>query len=190
MSPRHVLREIISYFPCMKKGFTIWLTGYSGSGKTTIATALQERLTQHAIASEILDGDSIRQHLSKGLGFSKEDRCENIRRIGFVAALLSKNGICVIVSAISPYASARDEVRTSIPNFIEVHINCSLDECERRDCKGLYKKARSGEITHFTGISDPYEAPVNPEIICDTENNSISESVDVVWNGLNRLGYV
>jgi adenylylsulfate kinase len=174
----------------MNNGLTIWLTGYSGSGKTTIANALQERLTVNTIASEILDGDIIRQHLSKGLGFSKEDRCENTRRIGFVAELLSKNGICVIVSAISPYTSARDEVRNRISNFVEVYIKCSLEECERRDCKGLYKKARSGEILHFTGISDPYEEPVNPEIICDTENHGITESVDMVWEGLRRLGYV
>jgi adenylylsulfate kinase len=174
----------------MKQGLTIWLTGYSGSGKTTIANALQERLQENTIASEILDGDIIRQHLSKGLGFSKEDRCENIRRIGFVAELLSKNGICVIVSAISPYISARNEVRNRIQNFIEVYIKCSLKECERRDCKGLYKKARSGEISHFTGISDPYEAPINPEIICDTENYSINESVDIVWNELKRFEYI
>jgi adenylylsulfate kinase len=171
----------------MRKGFTIWLTGFSGSGKTTIASELYKKLIEKTMPCEILDGDVIRQHLSQGLTFSKEDRCENIMRIGYVAEILSKHGVSVIVSAISPYKSARDIVRKKIQAFVEVYVKCSIEECERRDVKGLYKKAKTGEIKNFTGISDPYEEPVNPEVICYTENESIEESVAKILACLEAL---
>jgi len=173
----------------MKKGFTIWLTGYSGAGKTTISGLLQKNLLEKCIACEVLDGDIIRQNLSKGLTFSKEDRCLNILRIGFVAEMLTRHGVCVIVSAISPYRCARDTVREKIGNFVEVHIKCSINECERRDTKGLYKKAKDGEIKNFTGIDDPYEDPINPEIVCDTESETVEESVAhiLTWLGKSEL---
>jgi adenylylsulfate kinase len=174
----------------MKKGFTVWLTGYSGSGKTTISQHLYRKMIGQSVACEILDGDIIRQHLSHGLGFSKEDRCINIQRIGFVAELLSRNGVGVIVSAISPYREGRDHVRGKIENFVEVYIRCSIEECTRRDTKGLYKKAMDGEIKNFTGISDPYEEPINPEIICNTETETVEESVDIVLAGLKRLRFI
>lgn len=161
----------------MTKGFTIWLTGYSGAGKTTISVGLLEKLTNKDIRCDVLDGDVIRDNISSDLGFSKEDRCTNISRIGFIAELLSRNGVCVIVSAVSPYRDARDHVRKKIDNFIEVYVNCSIEECERRDTKGLYKKAKNNELNNFTGINDPYEAPLNPEIICYTDVEEIEESV-------------
>jgi adenylylsulfate kinase len=162
----------------MNTGCTIWLTGYSGSGKSTISVELQKKLILKGLRSEILDGDVIRQNLSKGLTFTKEDRMENIRRIGFVAEILSRHNIFVIVSAISPYREVRDEIRSKIKNFIEVFVKCSIQECSRRDPKGLYKKAINGQISNFTGISDPYEEPVNPEVVCETEFESPEESVD------------
>jgi adenylylsulfate kinase len=174
----------------MKKGLTIWLTGYSGAGKTTLANNVKNILTHRGHSCELLDGDVIRQHLSLGLGFSKEDRCENIRRIGFVAELLSRHGIIVIVSAISPYKSARDEVHNRIPHFIEVYIKCSIEECERRDVKGLYKKAKAGELNFFTGISDPYEEPDKPDIICNTEFETVEQSTQQIIESLERLRYV
>nr|WP_107685787.1 adenylyl-sulfate kinase [Niastella populi] len=176
-----------NHFTNMRKGFTIWLTGYSGSGKTSIATELYRKLIERTIPCEILDGDVIRQHLSQGLTFSKEDRCENIMRIGYVAQILSKHGVGVIVSAISPYKSARDMVREKIHSFVEVYVNCSIEECERRDVKGLYKKAKTGEIKNFTGISDPYEEPVDPEVTCYTETESIDESVAKILACLEAL---
>lgn len=174
----------------MKTGFTIWLTGYSGSGKTTISAQLYQFMLDKNIPCEVLDGDLIRQNLSKGLSYSKEDRCENILRIGFVAEMLSRHGVCVIVSAISPYRDARNLVRDKIKNFIEVHVRCSIEECERRDVKGLYKKAKLGEISNFTGISDPYEDPINPEIVCDTESESIEDSVLKILNTLCHLKFI
>lgn len=174
----------------IKKGFTVWLTGFSGSGKTTISQRLQQRMLEKNIACEILDGDVIRQNLCKDLGFSKEDRCTNILRIGFVAEMLSRHGVCVIVSAISPYRDARNQVREKIPNFVEVHVKCPIEVCESRDVKGLYKKARKGEMKNFTGISDAYEEPVNPEIICDTEVETIEDSVNKVLAGLGELNLI
>lgn len=174
----------------MKKVFTVWLTGFSGSGKTTISGQLHKKLLEKSIPCEVLDGDVIRQNLSKGLTYSKEDRCENILRIGFVAEILTRNGVCVIVSAISPYRCARDSVREKINHFVEVYIKCSIQECARRDIKGLYKKVRNGEIKNFTGIDDPYEEPVNPEIICDTETETVEESVKNVLSTLERLDYI
>src|SRR5262245_48762225 len=147
----------------MHKGFTVWLTGMSGAGKSTISQLLEQRLRAAGARVELLDGDVVRTHLSKGLGFSKEDRDENIRRIGFVCELLARNGVIVIAAAISPYRAVREEVRARIPDFVEVYVECPLAVLVDRDVKGLYKKALAGEIRHFTGVSDPYEPPVAAE---------------------------
>jgi adenylyl-sulfate kinase len=155
----------------------IWLTGLSSAGKSTLAENLCKRLLDQGCRVEMLDGDIVRRRLCKDLGFSKKDRDENIRRLGFLAELLSRNGITVIVSAISPYRGARDEVRTRIPGFIEVYVNAPIDVCERRDVKGLYRQARAGRIQAFTGIDDPYEPPLQPEVECRTDLESIDESV-------------
>jgi adenylyl-sulfate kinase len=155
----------------------IWLTGLSSAGKSTLAENLCKRLLDQGCRVEMLDGDIVRRRLCKDLGFSKKDRDENIRRLGFLAELLSRNGIAVIVSAISPYRGARDEVRTRIPGFIEVYVNAPIDVCERRDVKGLYRQARAGRIQAFTGIDDPYEPPLQPEVECRTDLESIDESV-------------
>ncbi len=165
--------------PSEQKGVTIWLTGLSGAGKSTIANELVSTLQRHGRKVELLDGDIVRTNLSKGLGFSKEDRDTNIRRIGFVS----------IVAAISPYREVRDEVRAEIGNFVEVYVQCALDELVRRDVKGLYEKAIRGEIANFTGVSDPYEAPEDPEVVVDTEHESVEESVEKVLAALEGLGY-
>lgn len=172
------------------QGFTIWLTGLSGSGKTTIAAALTERLTAIGQGVEVLDGDIVRTHLSKGLGFSREDRDTNILRIAFVASLLTKHGVAVITAAISPYARARAEARELIGDFVEVYVQCPIDELVRRDVKGLYAKAISGEIAHFTGISDPYEAPEHPDVLVDSSKETVAESVDRIFAYLKERGYV
>jgi adenylylsulfate kinase len=174
----------------MEKGFILWFTGLSGSGKTTITKALEPELKARGCKVEILDGDVVRTNLSKGLGFSQEDRDTNIRRIGFVAHLLSRNGVAVMTAAISPYRAIRDEIRAMEPNFVEVYITAPLEVCEGRDVKGLYAKARAGEIKGFTGIDDPYEEPLNPEIICYTERESVEESVKKVLSKLEQLGYI
>ncbi|MBK8293967.1 MAG: adenylyl-sulfate kinase [Solirubrobacterales bacterium] len=159
------------------KGFTLWFTGLSGAGKTTISGLLSSELTARGSKLEILDGDIVRENLSKGLGFSKEDRDTNIRRIAFVADLLSRNGTPVITAAISPYKAIRDEAREMMGDrFIEVYIEASVDACAARDVKGLYAKAFSGEIKEFTGVSDPYEAPENPEVVIHTESEEPAES--------------
>ncbi|HEX5763826.1 MAG TPA: adenylyl-sulfate kinase [Solirubrobacterales bacterium] len=159
------------------KGFTLWFTGLSGAGKTTISGVLEKELRERGSKLEILDGDIVRENLSKGLGFSKEDRDTNIRRIAFVADLLSRNGVPVITAAISPYKEIRDEARELMGDrFIEVYVKASVDTCAERDVKGLYAKAFSGEIKEFTGVSDPYEAPENPEVVCDTESETAEES--------------
>lgn len=173
-----------------QRGVTIWFTGLSGSGKTTIRMALEQKLRNMGLKVEVLDGDIVRQNLTKGLGFSKEDRDENIRRIGFVSNLLTRNGVIVMVSAISPYRAIRDEVRERIGDFVEVYANAPLEVCEDRDVKGLYKKARAGEIKQFTGISDPYEAPLNPEVECRTDLETLDESVAKVLRKLEDMGYV
>ena len=173
-----------------QKGVTLWFTGLSGAGKTTISQQVQAKLREQGYKLEVLDGDIVRTNLTKGLGFSKEDRDENIRRIGFVSHLLTRNGVIVIVSAISPYRAIRDEVRGKIGNFVEVFVNAPLNVCEDRDVKGLYQKARNGEIKMFTGISDPYEAPLNPEIECRTDLEELDESVNKVLAGLEKLGYL
>ena len=167
-------------------GLTIWLTGLSGAGKSTIAGQLVPRLRAEGRRVEILDGDAIRENLSKGLGFSKEDRDTNIRRIGYVAELLTRNGVTVIVAAISPYRAVRDEVRARIGDFLEVHVDCHLDELVRRDVKGLYLRALAGEITHFTGVSDPYEAPLAPEVRVDTRKQTADESVAIILEAVRR----
>ena len=174
----------------MSKGFVVWLTGLSGAGKSTIAGRLVEELTTLGKHVEVLDGDEVRTNLSKGLGFSKEDRDTNIRRIGFVAGLVARSGGVAITAAISPYREVRDEVRASTSNFVEIFVRCTLDELVRRDVKGLYKKALAGEIPHFTGVSDPYEEPLEPEIVVDSAEQTVDESVDTILEGLERLGYL
>ena len=160
----------------------IWLTGLSSAGKTTLGKDLLERLRAQGKNVEMLDGDVIRQQICKYLGFSRADRDENVRRIAFVADLLARNGIIVIVSAISPYRAARDEVRHRTPKFIEVYVNAPLEVCELRDVKGLYKKARAGEIREFTGIDDAYEPPLQPEVECRTDLESVEESIEKILN--------
>ena len=173
------------------KGVTIWLTGLSGAGKSTIALALAEVLQKKGVQRlELLDGDIVRQNLTRGLGFSKEDRDENIRRIGFVAHLLTRNGVIVIVSAISPYREIRQEMSDRIGDFMEVYVNAPLEVCEQRDVKGLYKKARTGEIKQFTGISDPYDSPLSPTVECHTDQESITDSVEQILAKMIELGYL
>ena len=167
-------------------GCTIWLTGLSGAGKSTTAHILEERLRAAGARVEVLDGDAVRTHLCKGLGFTKQDRDENVRRIGYVCELLSRNGVIAIVAAISPYREARDAVRARIETFIEVHVSCSLDVLVQRDVKGLYKRALAGEIPHFTGISDPYEPPIAPEVVIDSALDTPEQSVDKIWLVLER----
>ena len=171
-------------------GFTLWLTGLSGAGKSTIAQAVAERLRANSAKVEILDGDEVRLNLSKGLGFSREDRDTNIRRIGYVAKLLTRNGVAVISAAISPYRAVRDEVRKEVGAFVEVYVKASLDECVRRDTKGLYKKALAGEIKQFTGVSDPYEDPERPELVLDTEQEDVAASAERVLARLVELGHL
>ena len=161
----------------MPEGFTLWFTGLSGAGKTTIAQIVGPELERRGRLVEYLDGDAVRQHLSKGLGFSKEDRDTNIRRIAFVADLLSRNGVIAITAAISPYREIRDEARELIGDrFVEIYVKASVTECARRDVKGLYEKAFAGEIKEFTGVSDPYEEPLDPELVLETEAETQVES--------------
>jgi adenylyl-sulfate kinase len=157
------------------KGFTLWFTGLSGAGKSTVSALVEKELRSRGLKVEVLDGDVVRTHLSKGLGFSKEDRDTNIRRIGWVCEVLSRNGVAAIAAAISPYRGIRDEVRTRIPNFVEVYMHCPVEVLAERDVKGLYKKALAGEIKNFTGVDDPYEAPTNPEVTCNTDGRETPE---------------
>ncbi len=172
------------------QGVTVWLTGLPSAGKSTIAVRLAEVLTAWGQSVELLDGDEIRERLSKGLGFSRDDRDENIRRISYVARLLTKHGVVAVVAAISPYRATRDEARAEIGRFVEVHVNCELAECVRRDVKGLYAKALSGQIKQFTGISDPYEEPLTPEAVVNTHAEALDESVAKVIETLGFLGYL
>ncbi len=174
----------------MPKGFTAWFTGLSGAGKTTLANIVQEQLLARGYKVETLDGDIVRTHLSKGLGFSRADRDTNILRIGFVAKLLTRNEVVVLVSAISPYRVTRDQVRVDIGSFVEVFVKCPLEICIERDTKGLYKKALAGEIAQFTGVSDVYEHPLNPEIVVETANETPSESALKIMARLEELGYL
>ncbi len=174
-----------------QRGFTVWFTGLSGAGKSTIAEMLYHELRARQMKVEILDGDVVRQNLSKGLGFSKEDRDTNIRRIGFVADLLTRNGVATICCPISPYKAIRDEVRAKIGAFVEVYVHATLEElATNRDPKGLYKKALAGEITGFTGVDDPYEPPDEPELMLDTMVETPEESLRKVLGTLADLGYI
>jgi adenylylsulfate kinase len=174
-----------------EKGFCLWFTGLSGSGKTTITNVLVKELRKRNSQLEVLDGDIVRQNLSKGLGFSKEDRDTNIRRVAFVADLLSRNGVPVITAAISPYRELRDEARAKMDGrFIEAYVKASVEECEKRDVKGLYAKARSGEIKEFTGVSDPYEPPESAELEIDTESQSPEESAKQILDYLEAQGLI
>ncbi len=171
------------------KGLTLWFTGLSGSGKSTLATYLTPKLKELGKKVEILDGDEVRENLSKGLGFSKEDRDTNIRRIGFVANMLARNGVVAITAAISPYRDVRNEIRAKAQAaFVEVYVQCPIDVLEDRDTKGLYKKAKAGIIKNFTGISDPYEAPENPEVTVDTSKETIEESAEKILECLRKRG--
>jgi len=172
------------------KGFTVWFTGLPSSGKSTLARLLEKVLNDMDFHVEVLDGDEIRLRLSKGLGFSKEDRDENIRRISYVANIVTRCGSIAITCAISPYREIRNEARKEIGRFIEVYVKCPLEECIKRDLKGLYKKALDGEIKNFTGISDPYEEPLNPEVIVETHNETHEESLSKIVSGLIELGYI
>ncbi|MEA3377265.1 MAG: adenylyl-sulfate kinase [Chloroflexota bacterium] len=178
---------------CDQNGFTVWFTGLSGAGKTAIAKPLSETLKDRGLKVERLDGDIVRQSLTSDLGFTKEDRDENIRRITFVAKLLTRNGVAVICSFISPYRERRARTRQEIEEgggFIEVYVECPLEVCAERDMKGLYEQAFAGEIDNFTGVSDPYEAPENPEIVCHTAEESVEESVGHVLAYLEENGYI
>jgi adenylyl-sulfate kinase len=174
----------------MHKGFALWFTGMSGAGKSTISALIERRLRESGAKVEVLDGDVVRTHLSKGLTFSKEDRDENIRRIGFVAELLVRHGVVAIVAAISPYRAVREEVREKIGNFVEVYVRCPIEVLAERDVKGLYKKALAGEIRNFTGISDPYEPPLAPEVTVDSSKEMPEESAERIWATLEHLGLV
>lgn len=172
------------------RGCTIWFTGLSGAGKSTITEHLVPLLKARGSKVEVLDGDVVRTNLSKGLGFSKEDRDTNIRRIGFVCHLLSRNGVIAIAAAISPYKAIRDENRALIKDFVEVYVKVSLETCIQRDVKGLYKKALAGEIKEFTGVSDPYEPPDNPDVVCETEKETPLESAQKIIRKLEEMGYL
>jgi adenylyl-sulfate kinase len=172
------------------EGFTLWFTGLSGAGKSTISVLVEQKLRERGLRVELLDGDVVRTNLSKGLGFSKEDRDENVRRIGFVCQLLSRNGVAAVAAFISPYRAVRDELRSKIDNFVEVYVECPLETLIERDVKGLYRKALAGEISNFTGVSDPYEPPLNPEIVVRTGAESPEQSVAAILAKLETLGYI
>jgi adenylyl-sulfate kinase len=173
-----------------QKGVTVWFTGMSGAGKTALAIPLEQELRRRGLKVERLDGDIVRQSLTRDLGFSKEDRDKNIERVTFVAKLLTRNGVAVLCSFISPYRAVRAKVAEEVGNFVEVYCYAPLDTLMARDVKGLYQKAIAGEIPNFTGISDPYEAPENPDVRIDSGVETIEESLDKVLNRLEELGYV
>ena len=172
------------------RGVTVWFTGLPGAGKSTLAQALESELRRRGRKVELLDGDVVRTHLSRGLGYSKEDRDENIRRIGFVCHLLTRNGVVAIAAFISPYRAVRREVRALVGDFVEVYVDCPLPVLIERDTKGLYKKALAGEIPNFTGISDPYEAPKRPEVVVHTDKETVDESLGKVIVKLEEMGYL
>jgi adenylylsulfate kinase len=169
-------------------GFVLWLTGLSGAGKSTIAAAVAPGLLHRGHRVEVLDGDEVRTNLCQELGFSREDRDTNIARIGYVAGKLAKHGVAVVVAAISPYREARDKVRDSVTDFVEVHVAAPVETCAERDVKGLYAKALAGEIKNFTGVSDPYEPPLQPEIVLHTERETVQESAEQVLSWLEAKG--
>jgi len=174
----------------LNRGVTVWFTGLPSSGKSTIARALERLLKKAGLEAELLDGDVVRTHLSKDLGFSREDRDTNIKRIGFVCHLLTKHGVAAIASLVSPYRDSREANRRLIGSFVEVYVKASSDACAKRDVKGLYQKARAGEIKGFTGVDDPYEEPENAEVVCDTEHETAEESLAKVVSCLESLGYL
>lgn len=172
------------------EGFAVWLTGLSGAGKSTLAEGLVAHLREQGARVELLDGDIVRTNLSQGLGFSRADRDTNIRRIGFVTELLTRHGVIVIVAAISPYRDAREDVKRKIPNFIEVHVDCSIEVLTARDTKGLYKRALAGDLGNFTGISDPYETPLNPSLVIHSDRESVDEALAKIWRELEARKFV
>src|SRR5947199_6922574 len=195
MSPEtHLLNYIETncggYTDMTRKGFTIWFTGLSGAGKSTLSEVLEERLKARGRNVEILDGDIVRTHLSKGLGFSRADRDTNIKRIGFVCGLLTRNGVVCISAAIAPYAEAREWARKEIGNFVEVYVKCPIEVCRQRDVKGLYKLVDEGKIKGFTGVDDPYEEPQQPELVVETDKETVEESVSRIIAKLEELGYL
>ena len=171
-------------------GFTLWFTGLPCSGKSTLAKRVEEILLERGMNVEVLDGDEVRKNLTKGLGYSKEDRDTNIRRIGWVCKLLSRNGAVAIAAAISPYVEIRNEIRASVDRFVEVYVKAQLESLIERDVKGMYKKAIAGEIKNFTGVDDPYEPPEKPEVIVDTDRETVEESTDKIIRTLEMLGYI
>ncbi|HJU12369.1 MAG TPA: adenylyl-sulfate kinase [Candidatus Binataceae bacterium] len=174
----------------MGEGFTLWFTGLSGAGKSTLANLAAEELRGRGHRVEVLDGDEVRTNLSKGLGFSKEDRDTNIRRIGYVCKLLARNGVIAISAAISPYREIRDEIRALHDRFFEVYVKCPLDTLVERDVKGLYRKALKGEIGNFTGVSDPYEEPFNPELVIESNREAPQQSLEHLLDGLEKTGFI
>ena len=171
-------------------GFTIWFTGLSGSGKSTLSEIIEQRLRERGRNVEVLDGDIVRTHLSKGLGFSREDRDTNIKRIAFVCSLLTRHGVVCISAAIAPYREARDWARQHIGNFVEIYVKCPIDVCRQRDVKGLYKLVDEGKIKGFTGVDDPYEEPEHPELVIETDKETIEESLERIFAKLVELGYL
>src|SRR5436309_2039840 len=174
----------------VNKGFTIWFTGLSGAGKSTLSEIIEEHLRARGRNVEVLDGDIVRTHLSKGLGFSREDRDTNIKRIAFVCSLLTRNGVVCISAAIAPYAEAREWARKEIGNFVEIYVKCPIEVCRQRDVKGLYKLVDEGKIKGFTGVDDPYEEPEHPELVIETDKETIEESVSRIFAKLTELGYL
>jgi len=173
-----------------KTGFTIWFTGLSGAGKSTLSEIIEQRLKERGRKVEVLDGDIVRTHLSKGLGFSREDRDTNIKRIAFVCSLLTRNGVVCISAAIAPYREAREWAREHIGNFVEVYVKCPINVCRQRDVKGLYKLVDEGKLKGFTGVDDPYEEPEHPELVIETDKETIDESVSRIFAKLEELGYL
>lgn len=173
-----------------QKGVTLWFTGLPCSGKSAVADVVAERLKARELRAERLDGDIVRQDLTRDLGFSKADRDENIRRVTFVAKLLARNGVAVLVSFISPYREMRDRARQQIRNFCEIYVKCPVEVCMKRDVKGMYQKALRGEIKEFTGVSDPYEEPLRPELVLETDKETIEQSVEKVMAKMRELGYL
>jgi adenylyl-sulfate kinase len=172
------------------QGFTIWFTGLSGAGKSTLSEVIEQRLRARGRKVEVLDGDIVRTHLSKGLGFSREDRDTNIKRIAFVCSLLSRNGVVCISAAIAPYREARAWARQEIGDFVEVYVKCPLDVCRQRDVKGLYKLVDEGKLKGFTGVDDPYEEPEHPELVIETDKETVEESISRILAKLEELGYL